>query len=638
MELGLLHGANGSNQAHFIIFARELRFMIRSSIIFSLFLTVLLTGGECKTQVSAPTEVTSPKLPLHAPEAAFITPQDFDSNAGNGGDDSAAINAAIKVAALGTNNSSGLVYFPFPPSGSYNICAAHITRPSGAPNSVTLLGSASGGKATIRIMPNCKAPPNELIFDPSSNYPPIGTKSAARMRLENLRLDGYCLAKHILTIGYDPGFSSTNVVYRNAATKGSNIYIQQGYQYQFDGSNLAENVNDSDHVCYKATHDLPAYNVETAGTDSNFEIIGVGAQIANFFQRSGGNNHFNASHGWGYATKNHDGQVDSRPMYNYLLRGNAILTSAVGDQPKISAIRMQVVPKQNQVDSVEIVSPGYSGTPGIVTLTGTTGSGKMFQAIGYVDSSGSLSGALTVSIVGNYLDLPQDLQKEPVNSTGGLKGVVVSMTMGSTWPDVTGATVTNFTLNGPVENTVSGVSIGADIIRPIIATSNFNALSNPNACVVGDGGDIPFGANIALNVGCPTTSSFVIRGPHHGEDQTLNLVSSEKTSYVSAASKSGAPNDSSSLTLSANGPQGVILQQLDGKIRNTLTTGRDTFSVPIQTPGHKVNELAICDKNGEGLHDHVSDASVPVKFMENVVGGGTQVVPVFCNGNNWVVQ
>ncbi len=55
-----------------------------------------------------------------------------------------------------------------------------------------------------------------------------------------------------------------------------------------------------------------------------------------------------------------------------------------------------------KVLTATVVAGGTGGTPGAVTLTGTTGTGTKFQATGTINGSGILTGALVVTIAGNY--------------------------------------------------------------------------------------------------------------------------------------------------------------------------------------------------------------------------------------------
>jgi hypothetical protein len=91
-------------------------------------------------------------------------------------------------------------------------------------------------------------------------------------------------------------------------------------------------------------------------------------------------------------------------------------------------------PIVNQVELTTIVNAGTGGTPGAVTLTGTTGTGTPFQVAGVISAAGTLTSTGNVTTVGNYTVLPTDITNEPVTG-GGLTGCTLALTM-------TGATLT----------------------------------------------------------------------------------------------------------------------------------------------------------------------------------------------------
>ena len=81
---------------------------------------------------------------------AYVTPQDFNATAGSGGDDAAAIQAAVNAIIA---NGNGVLYFPKPSAGAYNICSANISV-SVVGGSITFLGGGPGGWP-VRILPGC---------------------------------------------------------------------------------------------------------------------------------------------------------------------------------------------------------------------------------------------------------------------------------------------------------------------------------------------------------------------------------------------------------------------------------------------------------------------------------------------------
>lgn len=75
-----------------------------------------------------------------------------------------------------------------------------------------------------------------------------------------------------------------------------------------------------------------------------------------------------------------------------------------------------------------VAAGGASGTPGAVTVVGTTGTGTKFQATGTINGGGALVGPLVVTVRGAYSALPTSLVAEPVTG-GGLVGATVSLQM-----------------------------------------------------------------------------------------------------------------------------------------------------------------------------------------------------------------
>ncbi len=82
--------------------------------------------------------------------------------------------------------------------------------------------------------------------------------------------------------------------------------------------------------------------------------------------------------------------------------------------------------------SATVVSGGTGGTPGAVTLTGTTGTGTKFQCTGTINGGGVLTGALVVSVAGDYTVNPTSIAVEPCTATASLTGTItVAVVMGA---------------------------------------------------------------------------------------------------------------------------------------------------------------------------------------------------------------
>ncbi len=344
-----------------------------------------------------------------------ITPQDFNASAGSGGDDSAALNAAAAAASSSTGPNAGVLYLPPPSSGFYNVCADSF-RPQKVANgaaSLTVRGPAGGG-ATIRALPGCSS--GAVLY--ATMYiegEAFGenVKSQTKLTFENVRIDGYCLSRYSVYNVYTVGLTFRNSVLRNAATgNGANYYQQSGYETSMDNSNRLENVNDAGHTCYNTSADLPNYNMWITGTDNQFGAVAINAKIANYYAAGGGNNHFTGTHGWGYPGGT-DGQPNLRPQYNYLMEGNQVLTSTIGDQPTLAGIRLQNTIGDNSgaiVTGHTVTGPVESGVKGISLGTGVNHSTITNNNLTYVTAANGLVSDSTIDpsniIYGNNTSVP----------------------------------------------------------------------------------------------------------------------------------------------------------------------------------------------------------------------------------------
>ncbi len=83
-----------------------------------------------------------------------------------------------------------------------------------------------------------------------------------------------------------------------------------------------------------------------------------------------------------------------------------------------------------KVLTATVVSGGTGGTPGAVTLTGTTGTGTKVQCTGTINGSGVLTGALVVTVAGNYTVPITNIAIEPCTATASLTGATISVSLG----------------------------------------------------------------------------------------------------------------------------------------------------------------------------------------------------------------
>lgn len=94
----------------------------------------------------------------------------------------------------------------------------------------------------------------------------------------------------------------------------------------------------------------------------------------------------------------------------------------------------QGMPLTNTITSASIVGGGSGGTPGPVTLTGTTGTGTKFQIAAVIGAGGSVVSLGGVTTPGLYTVLPTDLAAEPVTGST-LSGCILSLvTLGTLLP------------------------------------------------------------------------------------------------------------------------------------------------------------------------------------------------------------
>jgi hypothetical protein len=150
-----------------------------------------------------------------------------------------------------------------------------------------------------------------------------------------------------------------------------------------------------------------------------------------------------------------------------------------------------------------IASGGTGGTPGAVTLTGTTGTGTKFQATGTISSGGVLTAITALTVAGSYTVNPTTLSAEPVTG-GGLSGATLSLTMGVNTFTFTagGAFSANPTAGTFTQNATSGSGTGATftgLFGPDVVTfassGSYTAFpSNPvaQAATSGSGAGVTF--------------------------------------------------------------------------------------------------------------------------------------------------
>lgn len=352
---------------------------------------------------------------------------DFGPFVGTGGDDSAALNAALRASCAYTQTNPAAktckLILPEPPSGAYNVCASPITLP-GYWSSVMIQGTGAAPK--VRVLPGCTSGIQAVIYQALNT----GDSSAARLHIDNLTLDSYCIAPNNLYLGYVVGAQITRSIFRNVkgGAGNSNIVIGGGYENNIDKSNRAENVNEPGHTCYNSQSDLPDYNLITRSSDSWYGLAAVDAKIANYYNANGGNNHYADAHGWGftgafppYASGN------LAPKYTFLIVGNADINGAVLDSPQVAGVFLKGGNDTNGNPtnaSFALVSGTYifgspAGTPAVLLDTGLTnativGNGWGNQTSAVATVSGGISPSIVIANNGDASPVASTVIASPV--------------------------------------------------------------------------------------------------------------------------------------------------------------------------------------------------------------------------------
>ena len=123
-----------------------------------------------------------------------------------------------------------------------------------------------------------------------------------------------------------------------------------------------------------------------------------------------------------------------------------------GSKTRVTATHIKAI-------SATVVNGGGSGTPGAVTITGTTGTGTKFQATGTINGSGVLVGPLTVTVAGDYTANPT-IAGDAVTG-GSLSGATVALVMGAlTFSLTTAGSYTAVVANPAALTNVVGTGTG----------------------------------------------------------------------------------------------------------------------------------------------------------------------------------
>lgn len=561
----------------------------------------------------------------------------YGANTGTGSDDGPAIRAAV-AAAVATGGNK--IYFPQPPSGHYNTCSFG-TDGHGAiwlPNSpglasLTLIGTGPGG-ADVRILPSCVSSPNSVFYISGLEFG-LQPASATRISFQNMRVDGYCKADP-LNINYGTYFTSTNSVYRNAATGGQNILISAGYGNSIDDTNLLENVNDAGHTCYTSAASMPNYNLLNYSTDGYFAPYASNAYIASIFNPAGGANTYG-----GHVTGLYGGITYPTP-YSYLIYGSAMIKAgAVADTFSVDGFYIRSLTQISPIGTApgadqsggyavnvrcENAGPAPSGsclhvdnTPG-ASYTGTASGTDHLTVTGVTGTLGASQIIATGPGAGNTI------VSQFSGATGGAGVYVMSSTAtGGPTAGTTTSPVGNWLITQNITQGIGSPPIKVDGTLPASTSIGNNSTLTPwNALYVGGA---EFGAqqlNLTADangtyITCvPLSSDCIIRsiaqgsGGQHQRYVNGNLIISETATainpqvpvvmlpstgvYFNNTSGGGfaqIENASNVLTFTA-GNSGYVWDDPTGLIGwASLTGSAFTYKVPIVISGSSSGSATI---------------------------------------------
>lgn len=128
------------------------------------------------------------------------------------------------------------------------------------------------------------------------------------------------------------------------------------------------------------------------------------------------------------------------------------------------------------VGAPTIVNAGSGGTPGAVTLIGTTGTGTKFQISGVIGTGGSLTSLGAITVPGAYTVNPASLTAAPV-SGGGLTGATLDISMGVNAIQITVHGVFTSESTFPGQAATSGAGTGASFWFPIYGPNTLSILT-----------------------------------------------------------------------------------------------------------------------------------------------------------------
>jgi hypothetical protein len=200
--------------------------------------------------------------------------------------------------------------------------------------------------------------------------------------------------------------------------------------------------------------------------------------------------------------------------------------------------------------SAAVVSGGTGGTPGAVTITGTTGTGTPFQATGTINGGGILAGALVVTVAGDYTANPTLVAVEPVTG-GSLTGCTVILGMGvKTVTAAAGA----YTVNAAAltQTSTSGPGAGATF-NTLVYGVNTVTIDTAGKYSVIPANDVAQGASTGSGINAAITMAWGV-GPITVTTPGAGYANSESGDFT----LSGGGGSGASLTATFDGATGAI--------------------------------------------------------------------------------
>lgn len=447
------------------------------------------------------------------------------------------------------------------------------------------------------------------------------SSSATSGRLVNLAITGTAALTNntVLNIS-NSGATSTNAqtTYgaivsntRTNATSGTNIALQLTASGATTG-NTALSVTAGRSLFAGGTSAAPAIAFFTdvtsgltdGGAGAYTAILNFGSQ-ALFFQS--GNTRMPAAQLFGWASD----ATPSSAANDLILRRAAAANLAHGAADASTAI--------SQIDSVQNIVSGTSNTAGADRYfygsqgTGTGAGGSIIFQTAPVGSTGTsvnaLATALTINSAGQTLAGSDGSPTAPVFARASSTNTGVYFSGGNTVSIATGGTErVNFSGNG--------VSIKGSLL----IGSNNVPLTAPAVATIQHG---------AANAASPVNQTISTQGSRSGTDTN--------TGGANLTIQSGLGTGTGTLSsLILRSPIAVA----SGTGAQTATTGLTIIGGVAQLSAYTVSTLPACSATTKGGMAYVTDATqtITAGIGATVAGSGSNVVPVFCDGTNWVIN